>query len=131
MPWILAGGGVLVIAVAIVLIFMLTGGGSGSPQSLAEDAVAAFNNKDVDKLNELACDEAKEDAPDPKDLEPAEGITVKAELGEVKENGDTATAEITISLSGDLPEGLPEDAGKQTATMTMEDQSGWCIKNLQ
>jgi hypothetical protein len=132
MPWILAGGGVLVVAVAVILIIVLGGGGSGSPQGVAEDVVDAFNSKDANKLNDLACDSAKEAAGkvDPKDLEPQEGIEVKAELGEVKENGDTATAEMTISLSGGAAENLPEGTGNTKLTMKLADEGGWCVKDI-
>lgn len=134
MPLILAGGGVLVVAVVVALIFVFTGGGGSSdPQGVAKSAVDAFNNKDVDKLNELACEEAKakDGAIDPKDLELGEGIEVKAELGEVKEDGDKATAKVKISLGGDLPAELPEGAGSTTLTMHMTNESGgWCINDM-
>ncbi|HEV7649289.1 MAG TPA: hypothetical protein VGP26_14125 [Actinophytocola sp.] len=133
MPWILAAGGVVVVAVVVVLIFVLTGGGgSGSAQGVAEDAVDAFNSKDAGKLNDLTCDSAKDKAGtiDPKDLEPQQGIEVKASLGAVKESGETATAEMKLELSGDLPEGLPEGAGNTTITLKLADESGWCIKDV-
>lgn len=135
LPWILAGGGVIAIAVVVVLVLALGGGGSGSPQGVAEDVVDAFNAKDADKLNELACESAKEQAGTvkPSDLEPpegAEGIQVKAELGEVKENGSTATADMTISLSGGAADKLPGGVGDTKLTMELADEDGWCVKDI-
>jgi hypothetical protein len=130
-PWIIAGGAAVVVAVAVVLVIVLTGS-SGSPQGVAEDAIAAVNAKDTGKLNELTCDSAKDKAGtlDPKDLEPGQGLQVKASLGEVKESGDTATAEMKLELTGDLPEGVPAGAGKATVTLKLADESGWCIKDV-
>lgn len=130
-PWILAGGGAVVVAVAVVLIFVFTSNGSGSPQGVAEDVVAAFNDKDGARLQELTCEDARGDAPDPSDLEPPEGLDVeiRAELGEVKEVSDTeATAEVKITLTGELPEGVPEGAGSSNVTLNMSNDGGdWCV----
>ncbi|MGH3758875.1 hypothetical protein [Actinophytocola sp.] len=133
MPWILAGGGAVVVAVAVVLIFVLTSGSSGSPQDLAESAVEALNNKDAQTLDDLACESAKSGSVDAGDFEgqlPG-GVEIKFELGSVEESGSEARADVKISFSGDLPEGLPESSLNTTADLVMADESGWCLKDFQ
>jgi hypothetical protein len=136
MPWILAGGGVVVIAVVIVLIFAFTGGsGSSNPEDVARAAVDAANDKDYDAIADLACDANAKDVKDSVDPQAAglpEGLEVKFELGKVETISDTeATAEVKVSLSGDLPEGVPEGTGDTSGKMNLSNKDGdWCITGM-
>jgi uncharacterized membrane protein YvbJ len=133
MPWILAGGGVVVVAVVVVLIIVLTGGGgASSPQDLAESAASAMNDKDLDAVADLTCEGDKEDVKKNADLgsvDPAfKDVTVEYTVGEVKESGDTATADVSLKL-GNLPEeyadAMPESIN---GVLNMKKDGGdWCI----
>ena len=123
LPWILAGGGVVVVAVAVILIITLTGG--GSPQSVADDAVAAFNNEDYDALVGLACEEDKDtvesNTPGAPGSESQDIPKITAELtGDVVESGDEATAPLKMSAQGQSFD----------FTLKMKDDGGWCIYDL-
>jgi hypothetical protein len=136
MPWIVAGGVVIVIAVAAVLIFTLTGGSdSGSPEDVARAAVEAANDKDYDAIAGLACEANAKDVQksvDPQAAGLPEGLEVKFELGKVETVSDTeATAEVKVTLSGDLPEGVPEGTGDTTGKMNLSNKDGdWCITGM-
>ncbi|GAB3884406.1 hypothetical protein GCM10029964_045380 [Kibdelosporangium lantanae] len=103
MPWILVGGGVVVIAVVVVLIFALGGGsgGTGSAKATAQTAVDGMNSKDVDALKKVSCDKESVGADnpftDPSKMPP--GLTFKANLGDVQETGDKATAKVTMDIT--------------------------------
>jgi hypothetical protein len=126
LPWILGGVGVVVIAVVVVLIITLSGGGdTGSPKGVAQSAVEAINDKDVDKFKDIACAEAKSkiDSSPAGQLGDAKeaNIDVKATLGDVKEDGDTATADVNVEVAG------------QSATFQLEikkDGSDWCLADI-
>ncbi|WP_459710941.1 Rv0361 family membrane protein [Actinophytocola sp. KF-1] len=132
MPWILAGGGVVVVAVVVVLIIVLTGGGgTSSPQDLAESAASAMNDKDYDAVAELTCEGDKEDVKENVDIGSADpafkNVSVEFTIGEVKEEGDTATADVSMKLSN-LPaeyEGMPSSVN---GVLNMKKDGGdWCI----
>jgi hypothetical protein len=61
LPWILTGGGVLVVGVVILLLFVfgVFGGGSGAntsnPKDVAQAYVTALNNNDSSTMKSLAC----------------------------------------------------------------------------
>lgn len=105
LPWILAGGGVLVV-VAIVAVFLLTlggGVGGGDARSVAQAYANAINDKKEN--TSLYCDafrQKAEDAADdlpggmPTEIPELPDMTFKASVGEVTESGDTATAKITV-----------------------------------
>jgi hypothetical protein len=120
MPWILAGGGVLVIGIVVVLILVLTGGSdTSSAQGAAEKAVAAINSRDVNASKEVDCDKSGNmgqlDMKDvPKDL--------KAELtGSAKEDGDNAKAPMKMTAEGQTIQG----------DMVLRKQDGkWCVASF-
>ncbi|WP_291408240.1 hypothetical protein [Actinophytocola sp.] len=136
MPWILAGGGVVVIAVVVVLILALSGGSdTSSPEGVAESAVDAFNNQDADAIADLSCDATESDVDksiDPEAMGLPSGLEVSAELGEVTKDSDTeASAKVTLTLSGDLPEGMPEGMNSQEMTLKMSNKDDkWCVDDL-
>ncbi|MET0237776.1 MAG: hypothetical protein ABW224_24270 [Kibdelosporangium sp.] len=133
LPWILVGGGVVVIAVVVILIFTLGGGGTGSdsPQAVLNTAVEAFNAKpiDVEKLKSVACDQPSGDEMakvDEQFKQMPSGMEFKAEAGEIQENGDTATAQLKLTVSG---AGLPAGSAPSVPLpLKLEKKSGkWCI----
>jgi hypothetical protein len=137
MPWILAGGGVVVVAVAVVLVIVLTGGSdTSSPEGVAEAAVSAANDDDIDAIVELTCEGDKEDVEKQTDLgamDPAfKDVKASYELGEVKKDGeDKATAEVTMSLSN-VPEEY-EEMMPDSVPMTLnlrKDGDSWCVGGL-
>jgi hypothetical protein len=102
LPWLLAGGGVLVIAAAVVLILTLTSGSDTStPQAVAEATVSAINDRDADRLVEISCEKYKSRVQ--KDLLPTDDPDVKGvkvELVDVSQDGDKATAQIKLTRNG-------------------------------
>lgn len=55
LPWLLAGGGVAV--VAVILVFALTGGpDTSSPEGVVEAAATAISDNEDDDMQQLACD---------------------------------------------------------------------------
>jgi hypothetical protein len=120
MPWILAGGGVVVIAVAVVLILVLTGGSdSSNPRSVAEQAVKAINDRDVEAARAVDCNQGGSmgdfDINEvPQDL--------RAELtGDVTEEGDRATAPIKMTVQGTSISG----------NMILQKRDGaWCVSDF-
>ncbi|MER7011354.1 hypothetical protein ABT324_07990 [Saccharopolyspora sp. NPDC000359] len=142
LPWILGGvGGVVVIALVITLVVVLTGG--GSPQAVAEKAVSALNSKDLNALNSVTCDAQKlQNEEELKSIDPAQNPEVPDELkqvtidwslaGEVKENGDEATAQISAKLNN-VPEKYKSlmPSGDQTFEMKLIVESGdWKVCEL-
>jgi uncharacterized membrane protein YvbJ len=133
MPWILAGGGVVVVAVVVVLIIVLTGGGgTSSPQDLADSAASAMNDKDFDAVAELTCEADKEDVKENADItsvDPAfKDVGVEYTVDAVNENGDTATADVTVKLSNvpaEYADAMPDSI---KGVLNMKKESGdWCI----
>jgi hypothetical protein len=141
MPWILAGGGVIVVAVAVVLIIVLTGGAdTSSPQGVAESAVDAYNDKDVDAILEISCGAAAEDIREAMEAannaggeEGGPSVETSASLGEVKEEGEKATAEITLTVTS-VPTEMAEyvkEGDTSTAKLSLAQEDGnWCIENF-
>jgi hypothetical protein len=138
LPWILAGGGAVVAAVVVVLVITLTGGPNTSdPESVAQAAVDAFNDRDVSAITDIACAATKDE------LENAlraaglagDGLAIEAtaELGEVKESGDTATAEVTVTYT-EVPEAMKEiieEGSTETGSMKLAKENDvWCVSTL-
>ncbi|MDP8927759.1 MAG: hypothetical protein M3O70_04060, partial [Actinomycetota bacterium] len=108
LPWLLGGGAAIVVIGAVVVVLLMTLGGGGSPEQVADDFVTAMNDRDVDALLELGCDddstqEEGQAALDKLDLSKQPGmppeaqqIEVRFERGAVTESGDTANATIAI-----------------------------------
>jgi hypothetical protein len=134
LPWILAGGGVVVVAVVVILILTLTGSDTGSPRDVAESAVSAANDEDVDAIQKLLCSDVNADESDVTEaISPAElgGTELSFELGEVTESGDTANAVVTVTMSEPplgAPEGTPTsfDAGIDLK----KEGSDWCLVGI-
>lgn len=143
LPWILGGVGALVVIGGVVVVLLMTlGGGGGSPEQVADDFVTAMNDRDVDALLELGCDdnssrEEGQAALDKLDLanQPgmppeAQQIQVRFERGAVTESGDTANAEVAIKL-----ENVPEQLASMMPTgmsgdLEMKDDGGWCVSDF-
>ncbi|HVK21736.1 MAG TPA: hypothetical protein VM677_10295 [Actinokineospora sp.] len=96
LPWILAGAGVLVIGVVLVLVFTLTGGGA---RGVVEDYVAAIEAHDANALNGLACDKSH---PVPQEIfeKNKDRIPTNLKIVSVVENGDSAEAKVEMTISG-------------------------------
>ncbi|RKT55930.1 hypothetical protein [Saccharothrix australiensis] len=137
LPWLLAGGGVLVIGLVVVLVLTLGGGSNGTPKDAADSFAAAMSSKDYDKLRSLTCAEDKKEIDDlkkafdpdsisseigknldnmPPELrdkakrmqEAAKNVKIVATVKGVEEKDAThAEADISIKLEG-LPEELKE-----------------------
>jgi len=139
LPWILAGGGVLVIGVVVVLIITLGGGGgsgsgdvaaAGSGSNSAEDvaraAVDAINKQDMNAGKEIACDAAAAgNAPSLSDLGLPPDFKFTAELTDVQENGNAADATVTINVS------IGGQKVSQPMTLKLKkDGSEWCMSGV-
>ncbi|WP_031470686.1 NTF2-like N-terminal transpeptidase domain-containing protein [Sciscionella sediminilitoris] len=120
----------MVIAVVLVLVFTLGGGASG----VMNDYVSALSSQDANKLREVSCKQISD-----KDF--AKGVermkkntqNLKIEMslaGDVKEEGDKASAPIKAKVSGTLM-GQKLD---QDLTGTIEAQNGdngWCVIGIE
>jgi hypothetical protein len=133
MPWILAAGGVVVVAVVVILVITLTGGSdTSSPEGVAEAAVSAANDNDVNALTDLTCDANKKDVEssiDPGAMDSSLGdVKVNYELGKVQTQGDDkATAEVKLSFSN-VPDEAKEYLKDTTATLNLSKKDGdWCV----
>lgn len=142
LPWILGGVGALVVIGGVVAVLLMTlGGGGGSPEQVADDFVTAMNDRDVDALLELGCDdnstrEEGQAALDKLDLanQPgmppeAQQIQVRFERGAVTESGDTANAEVAIKLEN-VPEQLAPMMPDMNGDLEMKDDGGWCVSDF-
>ncbi|MCA1845883.1 MAG: hypothetical protein LC792_22380 [Actinobacteria bacterium] len=134
LPWILGGGGLLVIGAVVVLILVLTGGpDTSTAQGVAKAVVSAANDKDANKIAELSCNEYKNDvkkikeridpASDPDTPQEYKNITVTYELGDVKETGNNATADVKIRFNN-VPTELKDRLGESNGRMTLVKESG-------
>jgi hypothetical protein len=120
LPWILIGGGVLVVGIVVVLIVVLSGGpNSSDPKSVAQAYVDAVNNKDSSAMANVSCaadkallDRAK-NAPKNQQGQGQGSIpNIKLTLGDVKTNGDSATATATTNQGGTpIPLKLVKEGG--------------------
>jgi hypothetical protein len=109
----------------VVLILVLSGGDSGtsSPQATADSIATIVNNRDVEGAKKLYCDPAQ-GASDNADITsiPKE-VKISAKPGKVTPNGDTATAEIIVSV-----EGGPGQSGTVSINFDLKKKgSGWCV----
>jgi hypothetical protein len=140
MPWILAGGGVVVVAIVVVLIIVLTGGSdTSSPEGVAEAAVSAFNDQDVDGITDITCSANKSDVEDtlgnvagPSTSGPK--IEATAKLGKVETQGDDkATAQITFTYTNvpDEMKEIVEEGSTQEFPLALAKEGGdWCVSGL-
>jgi hypothetical protein len=126
LPWILGGGiGLVVIIGLVVVLLVVLGGNPGDPRATAQEFVDKLNAKQFDQLPPLACESQKQQAEELVDEYNPEkmadelrtmGMTesqiqrvldsmqFNLQLGEVTENGDTATAKVsgTFSVTVDM-----------------------------
>ncbi|MFD1050573.1 D-alanyl-D-alanine carboxypeptidase, partial [Kibdelosporangium lantanae] len=84
------------------LVFsMISNNFPGSAKATAQTAVDGMNSKDVDALKKVSCDKESVGADnpftDPSKMPP--GLTFKANLGDVQETGDKATAKVTMDIT--------------------------------
>jgi hypothetical protein len=128
MPWLLAGGGVVVVGVVVVLLFVfgVFGGSKGStnsPDQLAQAVADVLNTQDNARANTLSCGGATS-VTNSQDLQQMKDAQLKATVaGPAQVNGSTAKATIhlkfqyqghTVELDGTVP--MQEQGGK------------WCVQ---
>lgn len=117
LPWVLAGGGVAVIALVVILILVLTGGSdTSSPRGVAEAAVQSFNSRDESGLGEVLCDKSEAD-----DAFNDFPTGLRAELTDLSEDGEEATATVQLTAEG--------RTGELRLRMRKQDD-GWCISGF-
>jgi hypothetical protein len=121
----LVGGGVALLAIVLVLVFTL---GGNTPDSVADDAVSAMNNKDSAKAQSISCQGEQTDF-NKLNRSSAAGLKVMASrAGAATENGDTATAPLKLQVSGTMA-GQPINSST-TMDLIMQKNSGdWCVKD--
>jgi hypothetical protein len=125
LPWILGAGGVVVIAVVVVLILVLSGGDSdtSSPQATADSIVTVVNNRDVEGAKKLYCDPAQGASDNADITDIPKDLKISAKKGNVADHGDTATAEVIVSVQGG-----PGQSGNVTINFDLKKKgSGWCV----
>ncbi|RZS43461.1 hypothetical protein EV193_102441 [Herbihabitans rhizosphaerae] len=120
LPWILSIVGVLVVAGAVVLIIVLTGGddkggeAGGSAKATAEQAIEGYNKRDAEKLNSVVCPESPKAS-----NERLQALKITVTLGEVKEEGDKAKADLV---------GRDESGKEEKDVMGLKKVDGkWCV----
>jgi hypothetical protein len=126
LPWILGAGGVVVIAVVVVLILVLSGGdaGTSSPQATAQSISDVINNRDADAAKKLYCDPSQGIGDEADFTKIPKEIKLSAKPGNTSEHGDTATADIVVSVTG----GAAGQSGTVTFTFDLKKKgSGWCV----
>ncbi|HEU5474817.1 MAG TPA: hypothetical protein VFV67_29590 [Actinophytocola sp.] len=127
-PWLFAGAGVLVLGVAVALILVLTNGSDTSTaRGVAEEFVAAANDKDTARIVEISCEEWKareksiRNNIDPKS-DKLSNATITFSVVKVTEDGDRATAEIGLKVDN-----VPEDVQRtvpDTAPISLLKENG-------
>ncbi len=126
MPWLLAGGGVVVVGVVVVLLFVFgVFGGKGStssPDQLMRALVDAVNKQDNNAANALACSGAPS-VTDNQGLQLPKNAQLKATVsGPAQVNGTKATGTVHLNFK---QSGHTFDVD---GTVSMQQQSGkWCI----
>jgi hypothetical protein len=129
MPWLLAGGGVVVVGVVVVLLFVfgVFGGSKGStnsPDQLAQAVADVLTTQDTAKANTLSCD-GTPSVGNSQDLQQLKNAQVKATVsGKAQINGNKATATIHLNFQSS---GHTID---MDGTVSMQQQGGkWCVPN--
>ena len=126
LPWLLAGGGVVVIGVVVALLFVFgVFGGKGStssPDQLAAAVADVINTQNVSEAASISCNGAPS-VNNSSDLQQLKNSKVKATVtGSAQVNGSKATALIHLNFQ---QSGHTIDAN---GTVTMQQQSGkWCV----
>ncbi|TCP50870.1 hypothetical protein EV191_107134 [Tamaricihabitans halophyticus] len=109
--------------IAVTLILVLGGGGA---QATAEKVVAAINDKDAKAAAELECGDNSDGSmlAVPPELENAQ---IDASLeSDAEENGDTATATISVKVS------MQGQELELKGPMTFKNEGGdWCASNFE
>jgi hypothetical protein len=122
----LAGGGVVVVGVVVVLLFVFgVFGGSGStssPDAVAQTVADALNTQNNSKADAISCD-GKDSPTDNDSLQQLKNSKVKATVtGKAQVNGSKATATIHLNFQ---EEGHTVDID---GILQMQQQSGkWCV----
>ncbi|MCR3721262.1 MULTISPECIES: hypothetical protein [Prauserella salsuginis group] len=122
----IGGGAVVVIAAFVITAFWAPGFLTGdSPDDVAEKAVEALNNKDVDVLKEVAC--SAESAGDVSQLEdmPDEMTMTFAVTGDSTEDGDEARVPIKLDVQ------YQGKSNTSQGELILKDQDGWCIDDIE
>jgi hypothetical protein len=129
LPWILAGSGVVVIGVVVVLLFVFgvfggSGGSTDSPDQLAQKVANVVSTQDEQAAAAISCNGAAA-VTNNGQLQQVKGIKVQATVtGNAQVSGSTATA--TIHLSFQQSGHSIEMDGK----LSMQQQNGkWCVPN--
>jgi hypothetical protein len=128
LPWVLAGGGVVVVGVVVGLLFVfgVFGGSSNSPDAVAQTVADAVNSQNSAKAQTVAC--AGASAPDFSDNQAMQQLKsiaggLKASVsGKAQVNGNQATATLHLSFS------FEGQTGSLDGTLSMQQQNGkWCV----
>jgi hypothetical protein len=129
LPWVLAGGGVVVVGLVIGLLFVFGvfgGGSSNSPDAVAQTVADAVNTQDGNKAATVAC--AGSSTPDFSDnqaMQELKGLAggLRATVaGKAQVNGSQATATLRLSFS------FEGQTGSLDGTLSMRQQNGkWCV----
>jgi hypothetical protein len=133
LPWILAGGGALVIGVVVVLMLTL---GGGSAKSTAETVVGQLNKGasiDIDAIRKVTCSKDLAKLDDFKKqlekIDPAaagdkfKDIKATYSLGTVTETGDTAEAKVDLKYQN-VPEDMKDFVKDRSDTIKMIKEGG-------
>lgn len=133
-------GGVVVLAGIVVGILFLTGvlGGS-SPKDKVDEAITAWNNKDVDGVMKTTCAGFAEKQDVTRNVDPSKASDVPPALkavtthveskGDPTENGDTATAPAVLTFRN-VPAEYQSLAKPENFTITLKKQDDWCISDV-
>ncbi|GLW95033.1 Rv0361 family membrane protein [Actinokineospora globicatena] len=99
MPWVLAGGGLVVIGIIVTLILVLSGDGTGSPRGTTEAFIDAVKSRDAEAFNRLMCDEDGKTTQ--KEIDEDRDVQITdTSVTNVTESGDTAVGEFSATIGG-------------------------------
>ena len=134
LPWILAGGGVVVVGVVVVLLFVFGvfgGGGKGasgsSPDQLAAAVADVLNTENVQEANTLSCSGHASSSDDLNQLKSSGITSIHATVGQ-KATVTGNTAKATLHLSFKVAVAGQTHTGDMDGILTMQQQSGkWCV----
>lgn len=117
--WAIIGGAVALLAAVGVTLWLVLSGGGRSVEATIDGFFDAAKANDKTAAKEYLCDKLDKQIDDSSGDSGLNPFNVDYKVGNVKEDGDTATADVTVTLDGKSSTG--------TVTLTKNDDGDWEI----